>query len=59
MKAATPLGAWGRSVISLARRERPQLVLDAGGTPRYLSNGVQPDHGTDYTYTAVVAINNK
>jgi len=47
-----------KSVVTLGRRERPHLLLDAAGNPSVLTNGVQPaGAGTeDWTYTAAFPI---
>ena len=46
------------TVDLVAQRERPQLLFGPDGhTPTYLSNGVQPEKGSDYVYTLVMEIN--
>ena len=40
----------------MKRRERPQLLLSAEGEPWYLSNGVQPEAGSDRVFTLVLPI---
>lgn len=46
------------SVLYVKRRERPQLLLSGGnqGRPLYLSNGVMPQNGSDFTLTLVLKI---
>ena len=46
------------SVLYVKRRERPQLLLSGGnqGRPLYLSNGVMPQNGTDFTLTLVLKV---
>lgn len=41
---------------TMARRERPQLVLSQDGDPLYLTNGVQPSASADAAHTLVVAV---
>ena len=43
--------------MTLVRRERPHLLLDAAGDPSVLTNGVQPAGlGNDWTYTGAFAV---
>ena len=45
------------TVVTLARRERPHLLLDQAGNPSVLTNGVQPaGTGTDWTYTGAFPV---
>ena len=36
--------------------ERPVLVLDDGGLPLYLVNGVQPHRGDAHTFTLIQTV---
>eukprot|EP01062_Namystynia_karyoxenos_P004557 TRINITY_DN11615_c0_g1_i1.p1 TRINITY_DN11615_c0_g1~~TRINITY_DN11615_c0_g1_i1.p1 ORF type:complete len:447 (+),score=130.53 TRINITY_DN11615_c0_g1_i1:120-1343(+) len=46
-----PLRGGGR--VELRRRERPRIVFDAQGNPRYFYTGVQPIEKNSFSYTAV------
>eukprot|EP01052_Picozoa_sp_SAG31_P019176 SAG31_NODE_1388_length_8538_cov_3.310843_4_plen_733_part_00 len=43
-------------LFAYARRERPHLLLDDDGNPAVLSNGVQPNHHGDWSFTGVFPI---
>ena len=50
-----------KTVVTLARRERPHLLLDTTGNPSVLTNGVQSagfssTPGLDWTYTAAFLV---
>lgn len=50
-----------KTVVMLARRERPHLLLNERGDPAFLTNGVQSAGfsgapGKDWTYTGVFPI---
>ena len=44
------------TTVVLARMERPVLVLDDGGLPLYLVNGVQPRSGDAHTFTLIQTV---
>jgi hypothetical protein len=44
------------TIDTLARRERPQLVVSTYGDPLYLTNGVQPSAANDSTFTLVLEV---